>query len=91
MLSIGSDTNETAVNASVIASAVKRVDVATYDIVTSVVDGKFKGGAVYFGLKNDGVGIAPGHLTLPASIQAEVDAIAGQIKAGSIVLPTTIG
>lgn len=88
--SIGVDTDQKAIDPSVIASAVKRVDVATETAVKSVKDGTFTSGAVYFDLKNDGVGIVPGNFPVPSDIQAELDSITAQIKSGAITIPDTV-
>lgn len=54
---IGVDSNQNMVKPGfVLTSMVKRVDVAVYDIVKEVVEGKFKGGFHEFGLDTDGVG-----------------------------------
>jgi basic membrane protein A and related proteins len=88
---IGVDTDQKAVDNSVIASAVKRVEVATYDAIKSVKDGTFQSGAVYFDLKNGGVGYVPGNLSnVPADIQTEIDNITSQIKSGSVTVPDTV-
>ena len=88
--SIGVDTDQKDANKSVIASAVKRVDVATYTAIKNVVNGTANPHAQTFGLANDGVGYAPGNITLPADIKAKVDDISAQIKAGTITVPDTI-
>lgn len=87
---IGVDTDQKAVDQSVIASAVKRVDVATYDAIKSVKDGTFKSGAVYFDLKNDGVGYVPGNLNVPADVQTEITNVLSQIKSGAVTIPDTV-
>src|SRR3712207_9559766 len=44
----------------ILTSMVKKVDVATFEAIKEVKEGKFKGGVVKnFGLKEDGVCIAP--------------------------------
>ncbi|MCY6356845.1 BMP family lipoprotein [Clostridium sp. ZS2-4] len=55
------DANKKPMYADVIlTSMIKRVDTATYEAVKAVAEGKFKGGEIrVFGLKEDGVGIAP--------------------------------
>src|SRR5262249_53125616 len=59
VFSIGVDTDQKDANKSVIASAVKRVDVATYTAIKNVVNGTANPHAQTFGLANDGVGFAP--------------------------------
>lgn len=87
---IGVDTDQKAVDPSVIASAVKRVEVATYDAIKSVKDGTFKSGAQFFDLKNGGVGYAAGNLPVPADIQTELDNVTSQIKSGAVTVPDTV-
>jgi len=89
--SIGVDTDQKDLDKSVIASAVKRVDTATYDAIKDVVNGTFQGpNEPEFTLKNDGVGYAPGNITLSSDIQAELTKVENGIKDGSLTPPTTI-
>jgi basic membrane protein A and related proteins len=88
--SIGVDTDQSAVSTSVIASAVKRVDTATFDAIKSVNDKSFKSGISTFSLSNDGVGFVKGNLTIPADVQAEIDKVTNQIKSGSVTVPDTV-
>ena len=43
-----------------------------------------------FDLKNGGVGYVPGNLSVPSDIQAEIDNIQSQIKAGTLTVPATV-
>lgn len=53
---IGVDSNQNGVKPGyVLTSMVKRVDVAVYDVVKEVLEGKFQGGFHIFGLDKDGV------------------------------------
>lgn len=88
--SIGVDTDQKTADSSVVASAVKRVDVATYDAIKAVVNGKFQGGADTFTLKNNGVGYAPGNIQLPADIVNQVKAIEQKIINGSVTVPDSL-
>ncbi|MGB9678760.1 MAG: BMP family lipoprotein [Thermoanaerobacteraceae bacterium] len=69
---------------SVLTSAVKRVDTATFDIIKETLNGNFKSGIVYFDLKNNGVGIGTINKDVPQSVidkvkQLEQDIIDGKI------------
>jgi basic membrane protein A len=88
--SIGVDTDQKDANKSVIASAVKRVDVATYTAIKNVVNGTANPHAQTFGLSNDGVGYAPGNITLSQDIQDKVKSVSDQIKAGTVTVPATV-
>lgn len=87
---IGVDTDQKSVDASVIASAVKRVEIATFDAVKSVKEGTFKSGAQYFDLANGGVGYMPGNLPVSADMQTELESITSKIKAGTVTVPDTV-
>jgi basic membrane protein A len=87
---IGVDTDQSASDKSVIASAVKRVETATFDAIKSVKDGSFQSGTVLFDLKNDGVGFVKGNLDIPADIQTEIDSVTNQIKSGAVTVPDTV-
>lgn len=87
---IGVDTDQKSIDTSVIASAVKRVEVATYDAVKSVKDGTFQSGAIYFDLKNGGVGYAAGNLSVSTDIQTELDSVTKAITDGTTTVPDTV-
>ncbi len=88
--SVGVDADQKDADSSVIASALKKVDVATYTAIKDVVNGSFQGGALTFSIANDGAGYALDNLTLPADIQTEVDSVLAKIKAGTLTPPSDI-
>lgn len=56
---IGVDSNQNAIKPGVIlTSMMKRVDLAVYDTIKKAKEGQFKGGPVYFNLKDKGVELA---------------------------------
>ncbi len=56
---IGVDSNQNYMRPGfVLTSMVKKVDVAVFEIIKDVKEGRFKGGVHKFGLNNDGVGYA---------------------------------
>lgn len=75
---------------TVITSAIKRVDNVVYNTVKDLKEGNFKGGKVsVFGLKEDGVGIAPTTKNFVSEdILKFVNEQAEKIKSGEIVVPT---
>ena len=88
--SIGVDADQKDADASVIASALKKVDVATYTAIKAVVDGNFQGGALTFSIANEGAGYAIDNFQVPAELQTELDKIQGQIKSGALTPPADI-
>ncbi|HSP09082.1 MAG TPA: BMP family ABC transporter substrate-binding protein [Candidatus Dormibacteraeota bacterium] len=88
--SVGVDADQKDSDPSVIASALKKVDVATYTAIQDVVKGQFQSGALTFSIANDGAGYALDNFTLPADIQAEVTKVQGEIKAGTLTPPADI-
>lgn len=76
----------------ILTSMVKRVDNATYQVVKDLTKGKFQGGkAEYFGLKENGVDIAPSSKKhVPSDILTLVDKYKDAIKNGKIKVPDTI-
>ena len=91
--SIGVDADQKDADPSVIMSALKKVDVATYTAIKAVVDGSFAPGALTFSIANDGAGYQldnfPGG-ALPADIKTEVDSVMAKIKAGTLTPPADI-
>ena len=82
---IGVDADQSFLGPHILTSAVKRVDTAVFDAIKLVVDGKFKGGNITFGLKDNGVGIGKISPKVPKSevakvMQVRADIIAGKIK-----------
>ena len=88
--SVGVDADQKDADPSVIASALKKVDVATYTAIQNVVNGKFSGGALTFNIANDGAGYALDNITIPADIQASLDDLKAKIKAGTLTPPSDI-
>ena len=88
--SFGVDADQKDANSSVIASALKKVDVAVYNAIKSVVDKKFVGGESRFSLANDATGYQMDNLDLPADIKTEVDSLAAKIKSGAETPPADI-
>jgi len=76
--------------ATIITSAIKKVDVAVFLTIQNLLNNTFKGGDNEFTLQNNATGFAPPNSVVPADIVAQVQAVENQIKSGAIVPPTTI-
>ena len=88
---IGVDTDQSAVNDRIIASATKGVQASVFQTIKDVQAGAFKGGTdVVLGAAQDGAGIAGINAAVPADIKAKVDAVLADIKAGKIQIPDTV-
>jgi basic membrane protein A and related proteins len=88
---IGVDADQSFLGPYILTSAVKRVDTAVFDAIKLVADGKFKGGNVVFGLKDNGVAIGKISPKVPKSEVAKVMQIRAEIIAGKIKnIPTTV-
>ncbi|MGL4944687.1 MAG: BMP family lipoprotein [Fusobacteriaceae bacterium] len=73
----------------VLTSMLKNVDVAVYDTVKSVIDGKFQAGTHAFGIAENGVGATDFRNTkeiIGAENLAKLDEIIAKIKSGEIVV-----
>ncbi len=88
--SVGVDADQKDADASVIASALKKVDVATYTAIKNVVNNQFQSGALTFSIANEGAGYAIDNLDLPADLKTELDKIQGQIHDGTLTPPADI-
>jgi basic membrane protein A len=71
----------------ILTSALKRVDVATFDFISSVNDGSPKTSYVTYDLKNDGVGYSTSGGFID-EISGDIDGFADKIKDGTIKVPT---
>ena len=88
---IGVDADQLFLGPHMLTSAVKRVDTAVFDAIKLVVDGKFKGGNITFGLKDNGVAIGKISPKVPKSEVAKVMQIRADIIAGKIKnIPTEV-
>jgi basic membrane protein A and related proteins len=88
---IGVDADQSFLGPHILTSAVKRVDTAVFDAIKLVADGKFKGGNITFGLKDNGVGIGKISPKVPKSEVAKVMQIRADITAGKIKnIPTEV-
>ncbi len=76
-----------------LTSAIKRVDVAVFDLVKLQSEGAFPGGTIRtYGLAEDGVGLAPYHdfdAKVPQSIKDAVRKATDDIKSGATEVPAT--
>src|SRR2546423_1525947 len=88
--SVGVDADQKDADASVIASALKKVDVATYTAIKNVVNGQFQSGALTFSIANEGAGYAIDNFDPPAELKTELDKIQAQIKSGALTPPADI-
>jgi basic membrane protein A len=88
---IGVDADQSFLGPHILTSAVKRVDTAVYDAIKLVVDGKFKGGNIVFGLKDNGVDIGKISPKVPQSEVEKVNQIRADIISGKIKdIPTEV-
>jgi basic membrane protein A len=88
---IGVDADQSFLGPHILTSAVKRVDTAVFLAIKSVVDSKFKGGNMIFGLKQNGVGIGKISPKVPQSEVAKVNQIRADIISGKIKnIPTEV-
>jgi basic membrane protein A and related proteins len=90
-LSIGVDSNQNWVKPGyVLTSMLKRVDVAVYDVIKEVKDGKFAGGTERFGLENKGIDYAldeHNDKLLTAENRKKLEEIKKLILSGKIKVP----
>jgi basic membrane protein A and related proteins len=70
-----------------LSSAMKKADTAVYLTISDVVSGTFTSGLVWYGLGEDGVGLAPFHETagsIPSRVSTQLDWVKRAIIGGSI-------
>lgn len=75
-----------------LTSMLKRVDVATFEMIEAVQANEFRGGIHRFGLANDGVGYALDEYNrslLPPTLVTELETLRQEILAGTITVPST--
>ncbi len=85
---IGVDSDQSALAPdTVITSALKRVDNASYDIAKSVLEGTFSGGVITYDITTAGVDITTDSGLISDETLAAVEAVKEQIIAGELVVP----
>jgi basic membrane protein A len=91
LMAIGVDVDQYGTYAEVkdalLSSAAKNVDVAVYEFLKTIKEGKFKAGIVTANIVNGGVGLAPFHdwdSKIPAEVKAKIDEATKGLKDGSI-------
>jgi basic membrane protein A len=87
---IGVDADQSYLGAQVIASAVKRVDVATEKVVHADQRGRFRPGDNIFGASNGGTGVAGLSQAVPASIAAKLAQYQAEVARGSVIPPVAL-
>jgi basic membrane protein A len=89
---VGVDIDQSYLGPHILTSVVKRLDVAVYDIVGSLVRGTLTtGGNSVFDLRNGGVGLGKISPKVPRSFLAQVARIRREIVAGKINVPSAVG
>ncbi|HJZ66623.1 MAG TPA: BMP family ABC transporter substrate-binding protein [Blastocatellia bacterium] len=87
-LAIGVDSNQNWVKPGfILTSMIKRVDVAVFNTVKDLIDGRFKGGIHELGLENDGIGYALDDYNrnlIPQPVLDDVERAKKEIIAGRI-------
>ena len=87
-IGVDSDQNHLAPE-TVVTSAMKRVDNASYDITKAVLEGTYTPGVHIYSLEDGGVDIAPTTDLLPDDVLAAVEEAKQAIINGEIVVPAT--
>jgi basic membrane protein A and related proteins len=88
---IGVDADQSALGSFILTSAIKKVDVAVFDTIQSVVNGTFKGGGITtFDMTKGATGLGSINSQVPQATVDKVNAIAAKVKAGQIVPPDTV-
>lgn len=73
----------------IITSAMKRVDVATYDVSKAALEGTLEAGIITYDITTSGVDIAPTTKNLPEEVITKVNEVKEQLISGEIVVPKT--
>jgi basic membrane protein A len=72
----------------ILTSMLKRVDVATYDMIKSVADGSPLTSYQTYDLAKDGVGYSKSNTDAISGLEAKIDEAAAKIKSGEVKVPT---
>lgn len=76
----------------ILTSAMKRIDVAAYDMIKAELAGTFPGGkTLIFDAKNDGIGIPAQNPNLSAEVQTSVSKVLASLKSGALTVAAEQG
>jgi len=90
-LAIGVDSDQSIHSDTVITSALKAVDVSTYDMLTDILNGSFRGGRTHiYDATLDGVGLPMNTSRFNNFTQAQYDAIFNQIATRAISISDSV-
>ncbi len=92
-LSIGVNSNQNHIKPNyIMASMVKKVDIATYDAVKSVLNDNFESGVHNLGIKDGGIDytLEDSNVEISEEIVNRVNELKEQIKSGELVVPDTL-
>jgi basic membrane protein A len=88
---IGVDADQAYLGPHVLTSAQKRVDVAVFVTIQSLVANRFQGGrSAVFGLDKNGVALGTISAKVPKEDRAALDQVAAQIRKGEIKVPNAL-
>jgi len=88
---IGVDVDQSHLGPHILTSAVKRLDVAVFDTIEKLVNGKLKtDGTSRFSLRNGGVGLGAISRDVPRSLVAEIERIRAEIVDGTIAIANPV-
>jgi basic membrane protein A len=88
--SVGVDVSQKSADPSVIVSALKRIDMGTFNVIKAALDGEFQSGVVKLGLTDDATGYSVDNFPdgkLPADIRKKVAEVEQQIELGILTPP----
>jgi basic membrane protein A len=88
---VGVDVDQSDLGGHILTSAVKRMDVAVFDTIEELAQGKLETGRTSrFSLTNDGVGLGTISAEVPQSLMAEIEDVRAEIVAGKIRIPSSV-
>lgn len=87
---IGADVDQSYLGPGIIASAVKRVDVAVAHVAHEIRAGRFQGGINLLGIKEGATGIAITSDVVPRTIRLQITQYEARVARGTIVPPATM-
>jgi basic membrane protein A len=70
-----------------LTSVLKNMDITTFNVIQSVIDGTFEGGVTVGTLENGGVGLAPFHSLdsmVSSDLKGELDTVSQQVMSGEL-------
>jgi len=87
---IGVDVDQSDLGAHVLTSAVKRLDLAVWEAIRGLCEGRPASGTRVFSLSDGAVGLGPVSPAVPERLRLRLDHLSAEVASGGVAIPTSL-